>query len=207
MDYAYLIQSKKDRAEAYKFYSAIESYPERYPSVYGNIKLVGNDSNSLEVKMLAPLERSSENELTARFTFVPQTEIKYEVTTGYGKGEIQNSIIIKEPSEHALKNGFKCEIEVNHLPLDIMGVDPGQIDADIPIHRRYLENISYLLEQDRAYLEGIESLGEVRDCPSCGAKKSVGPIGTSGRTENTRTIKLLCLKCGKSFDENSIALP
>jgi hypothetical protein len=138
------MQSKNNVAKVYEYYKDIMSYPRRYPEVYGTVKEVDRPlDNTIDVEILLPLEEPSKNNpFTTRFTFLPQNEIRYEVINGYGKGKIKNSVLIKEPSDHAIRTGCKCEAEVNHLPLDIMKHDPHALDTTNPFHMRYIETVS-----------------------------------------------------------------
>jgi len=203
---AYLFQSKNDRARVYEYYRDIESYPLKYPTVYGEIKVVKPGLGDIDVKIQPPGERISEdNQFTARFMFFPQNEIRYEVINGYGKGTIKNSIIIMEPSGDAIRRGYKCEVEVNHLPLDIIKFDLHWFEEPNPMSMSYHEMVMSLKFQDYIRLEGMQNLDEVRDCPKCGEEKSVHR--TDGRSEtdrNKKTIWLQCEKCGKEFRDISI---
>ncbi|MGH9926386.1 MAG: hypothetical protein ACRD5B_13530 [Nitrososphaeraceae archaeon] len=110
-------------------------------------------------------------------------------------------ITIKEPSNHAVQQGCKCEIEVNHLPLDILSMQPHGLEANDSMYGQYNKKLEHLLRQDHLLLEGNKSLDEVRDCPTCGAKDSVRPTGRGETTKNTRTIELECEKCGAKFKD------
>ncbi|MGH9988211.1 MAG: hypothetical protein ACRD8W_30110 [Nitrososphaeraceae archaeon] len=133
-----------------------------------------------------------------------RVEIRYEVISGYGKGEIKKSILIKEPSDHAISIGCKCEVEMNHLPLDIMNLDPHALDTTNPLHRRYLEMVSYLSVQDQIHLEGKGNLDEVRDCPKCEGVKSVRRTGKVEIIEGKKTIWLKCDICNETFRSISV---
>ena len=190
----------------YEYYRNVLSYPETYPAVYGTVREVNRPSeDTLDVEILAPLEKPSEtDQFITKFKFFPYNEIRYEVISGYGKGKIRKSILIKEPSDHAIRTGCECEVEVNHLPLDIMKLDPHALDATNHLHMRYIEMVSYLSTQDQIHLEGKGSLDEVRDCPNCKGVKSVRRTGRVEMDKGKKTVWLQCDICNKTFRNISV---
>ena len=86
------------QSEAYRYYSDIEKYPERYPWYYKTIDVIEKADNSLTVKMFLSIHLSVDVDhanVTAKYTFVPETEISYEVISGPGEGIIKNAIVIR----------------------------------------------------------------------------------------------------------------
>ena len=86
------------QSEAYQYYSQIEKYPERYPRYYKVLRVLDRSENSLKAKMFLEVNLSKkieEVEVIVKYTFVPQSEIKYEIVKGIGEGIIKNSIVIK----------------------------------------------------------------------------------------------------------------
>ena len=165
-DSQYYVQSKNTKAKAYEYYSDIISYPQRYPEVYAYVKELNRSSNNLEVDTSLRINFANEQysnsvRVTTRYTFSPQNEIRYEVIDGYGKGRIKNSINIKEPSNHAIQQGCKREIEVNHLPLDIISIESHGLEETDPMHEEYIRKGLYLKIQDHVYFEGNADLEEI----------------------------------------------
>lgn len=199
-----LLQSKNTRTKVYEYYSDIKSYPKRYPEAYGNITEIKDLADTLEVQMLlninfADEKYSSDVQVTARYTFIPQQELRYEVIDGYGKVKIRNSITIKEPSNHAIKRGYLCEVEVNHLPLDIICIEPHGLENTDPIYDEYVRKGVYLQTQDHIYLEWDTSLQEiVTKCPKCG-ESSLEYTGPSETIGYKKTLEFKCDKCGATF--------
>ena len=114
------------QSEAYKYYSEIEKYVERYPSYYQNIEVIDRQENSLTAKIF---ERQSKYEnghvvVTVRYTFIPEKEIKYEVIDGPGHGIIKNSIFLSGQDSVGDKQVYKSTVEINHVPLDLMCYPP-----------------------------------------------------------------------------------
>jgi len=141
--------------------------------------------------------------VTARYALSPH-EIRYEVIDGHGKGRIKNSIGIKEPSNHAIQQGCKCEIEVNHLPLDIINVGPHGLEESDPMYEEYYRKGLYLQTQDQIYLEGNSSLQKiVTKCPKCGSDSLAltGPIETVG---GKRTLTFECKRCDMKASSLSV---
>jgi hypothetical protein len=158
----YFLQSKNTRARAYEYYSDIVSYPQRYPEIYAYVKELNRSTNSLDVDTFLKInfaddQYSNSVRVTTRYTLLPQSEIRYEVIDGYGKGRIKNSITIKVPNNQVIQQGFKCEIEVNHLPLDIMSIETHGLEETDPMYEEYIRKGLYLKIQDHIYLEGNRS--------------------------------------------------
>jgi len=204
MDNAYLLQSKSDKAKVYQYYSDILSYHNRYPNVYHEIKVISKLNNTLDAEIIllinfADEQYSGDVKVTARYTFDPPSEVRYEVIDGYGRGRINNSISIKEPNNHASSQGFLCEVDVNHLPLDIMSLEPHGLEETDPMYKEYLQKGIYLQTQDQIYLEGNESLQEaLTKCPGCGSNNTLELTRRSEQVGNTTKREYKCSKCSKS---------
>lgn len=203
-DSLYRVLSKNTRAKAYEYYSDVISYPQRYPDVYAYVKELNRSTDTFEVDMFLKLnfadnQYSNSVRVTVRYALSPPTEIIYRVIDGYGKGRIKNSITIKEPTNLAIQQGCKCEIEVNHLPMDILSPEPHGLEETDPMHAEYIGKGLYLQAQDQIYLEGNSSLQEfVTKCPRC-AKNALEYTGLTEKIGNTVKREFKCGKCGYMF--------
>jgi hypothetical protein len=125
------------QSEAYQYYSDIEKYPERYPWYYKTVDVIERTDSSLTAKMLLNIHLSIEEDhavVTAKYTFIPETEIRYEVISGRGQGIINNSIIIGGQDTIADET-YKSAVEINHIPLDLLCYPPPYFP--IPSDDRY----------------------------------------------------------------------
>jgi hypothetical protein len=209
--------------EAYKYYSNIEKYPERYPQYYQNIAVTETTNDSLTAKMFLNINLSREEDhavVTAKYTFIPETEVRYEVISGPGQGIINNSIIIRGQDTVADKS-YKSAVEVNHIPLDLMCYPPPYFYA--PEGEKYKEYvfspegdrlgayqrmITYFIEQDLIPLErkthwGGFKVGEL--CSKC-KKGTLQMTGEKEKIENKTIDYLQCDYCGSDFKNQRIDL-
>ena len=197
------------QSEAYKYYSEIEKYVERYPSYYQNIEVIDRQENSLTAKIFLNVNLSMKMDhvvVTVRYTFIPEKEIKYEVIDGPGHGIIKNSIFLSGQDSVGDKQVYKSTVEINHVPLDLMCYLPPYFNmpdnekykhyAFSPHGERYNEYermLTYFTEQDLVPLErknwGGFKIGDL--CNKC--KK--GHLQMTGEREDTGTTKTHFLRC------------
>ena len=152
------------QSEAYQYYSEIEKYPERYPVYYKILDITERSNDSLIAKMFLNVHLSIEEDhavVTAKYTFIPETEIRYEVISGRGQGIINNSIIIRGQDTIPDKT-YNSVVEINHIPLDLMCYPPpyfrGGEKYNVyiycpPSESEYERMTNYFTEQDLVPLE------------------------------------------------------
>ena len=155
------------QSEAYRYYSDIEKYPERYPQYYQTVDVIDSTDNGMTVKLFLNVILSIEEDhanTRAKFTFKPETETTYEVISGPGQGIIKNAIVIRGQDILGDKT-YKSLVEMNHIPLDLLCYPPpymyepeGEKYKDYifsPGERlgEYQKMLTYFIEQDMVPLE------------------------------------------------------
>ena len=114
------------QSEAYRYYSDIKKYPERYPQYYQTVDVAERTDIGLTAKMFLSVHLSMNVDhanVTAKYTFVPETEIRYEIISGPGQGIIKNAIVTRGQDTLADKT-YKSAVEINHIPLDLLWYPP-----------------------------------------------------------------------------------
>jgi hypothetical protein len=209
------------QSEAYQYYSDIEKYVERYPWYYKSIDVIERTDNGLTSKMFLNVHLSAEVDhalVTTKYTFIPETEIRYEVISGPGQGIIKNSIIIRVQDTVADKD-YKSAAQVNHIPLDLLCYPPPYLHAPegekykdyifAPGDRlgEYQRMLTYFMEQDLVPLER-KNWGGFRIGDICG-KCEKGHLQITGEKEDTGEKKVdyfRCDYCGSDFKNQRIDL-
>jgi len=205
------------QSEAYRHYSEIEKYPERYPRYYQNIQVIDRQVDSLTVKIFLNINLSIKMDhvmVTVKYTFIPEKEIKYEVIDGPGHGIIKNSIFLSGQDSMGDKQVYKSTVEVNHVPLDLMCYPPPFFNmpynekykhyAFSPHGKRYNEYervLTYFMEQDLVPLEKKTNWGGFKIGDLCNKCKK-GHLQMIGKREDTGTTKtdfVECDCCGSEF--------
>ena len=181
--------------------------------------MIERTDDSLVAKMFLNVHLSIDEDhanVIARYTFIPGTEVRYEVTSGPGHGIIKNSIIIRG-QDTVSDIEYKSAVEVNHIPLDLLCYPPpyyhtpyGEKHKDYifsPGDRldEYNRMITYFTEQDLVPLEKKNwnrfKIGDT--CSKC--KK--GHLQMTGEREDTGIKKVdyfRCDYCGSEFRNQSI---
>jgi len=138
--------------------------------------------NSLTVKIFLNIHLSIDVDhasVTAKYTFVPETEIRYEVISGPGEGIIKNAVVIRDEDTLADKT-YKSAVEINHIPLDLLCYPPPYMyepegekykDYIFSLGERlgeYQRMLRYFIEQDLVPLEKKGKRFEKDDlCSKC----------------------------------------
>jgi hypothetical protein len=170
------------------------------------VDIIERTNDSLTAKIFLNINLSIEEDpkvVTAKYTFFPETEIRYEVIGGPGQGIIKNSIIIKGPK--GVSADYKSAVEVNHIPLNLMCYPPpfirdGKNYKDyiyFPRHENvYEDTMTYLMEQDLMPLEKKTTRFKVGDlCNKC----KEGHLQMTGEIYYPKTVFLRCDTCGSDF--------
>ncbi len=208
------------QSEAYQYFSDIEKYPERYPQYYQTIDVVERTDNSLTAKMFLNVNLSIEEDhanIIAKFTFKPETEIRYEVTSGPGQGIIKNAIIIRGQDTLGDK-AYKSAVEMNHIPLDLLCYPPPYMyepedekykDYIISPGERlgeYQKMLTYFMEQDLVPLEKKGKRFEIDDlCNKC-KKGHLQFYGKKEEYDIRKEVYFRCDYCGSEFSNKRVDL-
>jgi hypothetical protein len=198
---------KVTQSEAYQYFSDIEKYTERYPWYYKTVDVIERADNGLTAKMFLNVHLSVDVDhalVTAKYTFVPETEVRYEVISGPGQGVIRNSIVIRRQDT---VSEAKSTVENNHIPLDLLCYPPPYIHGNenyifSPGDRlgEYQRMLSYFEEQDLIPLEK-KNWGGFRKGDIC-SKCKKGHLQLTGKKEDTGFKKIdyfQCDYCGSEF--------
>lgn len=157
-------------SEAYRYYSNIEAYPQRYGRYYGTIDVLHTTPDTLTLRMFLNIslsrDRDHEN-VEVRYLFIPEKEIQYEFVKNDGQ-PIKSAIILRGQDEVGDKLSYKSGAAMNHVPLILMSYPPDSLPREDKKYQEYQRMILYFIKQDMIHLErnqNVEGWKIGQQCP------------------------------------------
>jgi hypothetical protein len=180
------------------------------------MEITETKGNTITAKIFLNINLSIEIDhvvVTARYTLIPENEIKYEVINGLGEGIIRNSVVVRGRDTVGAKEVYSSAVDMNHIPLDLMCYPPPFIfSLQNKNHNQYIFSpegerigeyqrmINYFVQQDSVALEkkDVEGFKIGQLCNKC----KRGHLQMTGEREDTgikKTDFFRCDYCGSEF--------
>jgi hypothetical protein len=188
--YSKVLEASVDKS--YHYFCEFEKYPDRYKKYCQRLEIINRTENTVTTEEIwnMTIGELAHVKIKVKYTLLPNTEIRYEILDGYGKGT-KNSTVFTEV------NG-KTLISAGLVPLDIFLKFYKNTD---PVYQRMAK---YFVTEDSKLLEGKFDGFKVGDpCPKCESGYLIF-IPKSEKSDNMKGQKregefFKCDRCNEEF--------